>query len=74
MQRNVIYAENFMKNTIQNVIKKKNTNGFMFLNLLDNQNYFEHDPYDCCPECMTSIRNCINALGEKKGETDDDCH
>ena len=28
---------------------KKNTNGFMFLNLLDNQNYFEHDPYDCCP-------------------------
>ena len=48
---------------------KKNTNGFMFLNLLDNQNYFEHGP-----ECMTSIRNCINALGEKKGETDDDCH
>lgn len=53
---------------------KKNTNGFMFLNLFYDNSYYEHDPYDCCPECMTSIRNCINALGEKKGETDDDCH
>lgn len=45
---------------------KKNTNGFMFLNLLDNQNYHDHDPYDCCPECMTSIRNYVNALRGKK--------
>lgn len=47
---------------------KKNTNGFMFLNLLDNQNYYDHDPYDCCPECMTSIRNHVNALRGKERE------
>lgn len=45
---------------------KKNTNGFMFLNRLDNRNYYDHDPYDCCPECMTSIRNYVNALRGKK--------
>lgn len=47
---------------------KKNTNGFMFLNRLDNRNYYDHDPYDCCPKCMTYIRNYVNVLrGEKPG-------
>ena len=61
-------------NTKRDKKNTKNTNGFMFLNLLYDDNYYEHDPYDCCPECMTSIRNCINALGGKKGGTDDGCH
>lgn len=45
---------------------KENTNGFMFLNILDNQLAIRHNPYDCCPECMTSIRNYVNALRGKK--------
>lgn len=48
---------------------KKNTNGFMFLNLFyDDNSYCEYDPYDCCPECMTSIRNHINVLRGKERE------
>lgn len=41
---------------------EENTNGFMFLNLDCERDYYTHEPIDCCPECMESIRNCIDRL------------
>ena len=47
-----------------NVAKnEKKTNGMRFLNLdYQRKYYYAHDPIDCCPECMGSIRNHIVLL------------
>lgn len=37
-------------------------NGLMFLNIDNDQRYFKHSIIDCCPECMTDIKNYINCL------------
>lgn len=38
------------------------TNAFMLLNLDNQGKYYSHGPYDCCPDCMSSIRLTIYNL------------
>lgn len=49
------------------------TNGLMFLNLDANRKYYGHESIDCCPECMNSIRNHVDALrnGNLEGKKND---
>lgn len=49
--------------------KRKNpdkTNGIMFLNIDDDQDYFMNYTMDCCPECMKSIKEHIEFLKNRK--------
>lgn len=50
-----------------------NTNGLMFLNLDHKRDYFTSKALDCCPECMGSIRNHVDALrnGNLEGKKND---
>ena len=42
------------------------TNGISLLNIDAQQKYFIHGPYDCCPNCMESIKNHIESLKKEK--------
>lgn len=41
------------------------TNGVMFVNMDEHGKFYSHKPFDCCPECMKSIRDHVETL--KKG-------
>lgn len=49
---------------------EENTNGLMFLNLDCKRDYYSHEPIDCCPECMESIREHVNWLKDEKKPID----
>lgn len=59
-----IYGKLYKEYNIAN--NENKPNGFMFLNIDNNGQYYAHKAIDCCPECMESIRNFVNKL--KKGE------
>lgn len=42
------------------------TNGLMFLNIDEANQYYKHEPIDCCPECMTAIRGYMDILRESR--------
>ena len=42
------------------------SNGIMFLNVRDFGDYSESRKYDCCPECMDTIKHFVESL--RKGE------
>ena len=44
----------------------KNVNGFMFVNIDCDQQYFEHTAVDCCPECMSKIQKYIEEMKEER--------
>lgn len=44
----------------------KNPNGFKFLNIDKRMGCFDHDPIDCCPTCMDSLRKHIEYLKKEK--------
>lgn len=38
---------------------EERTNALVLLNLDNQVKYYSHGPYDCCPDCMSSIRLTI---------------